>query len=197
MSNLLLLNKPFNVLCQFSDPENRPTLAKYVDTKRYPRFYAAGRLDFDSEGLVALTNNGQLQHRITDPKLKMEKTYWVQVEGEIEDESILHLSKGVTLKDGLTAPAKAKTIQQPELWERNPPIRKRENQPTSWLQLTISEGKNRQVRRMTAAVGHPTLRLIRASIGPWHLDDLSPGSLREETVHLPKPDKKNKRFNKR
>ncbi|MFL0809093.1 MAG: pseudouridine synthase [Agarilytica sp.] len=197
MSNLLLLNKPFNVLSQFTDDANRKTLSDFIDTKRYPGFYAAGRLDYDSEGLLLLTNNGQLQHRISNPQNKMEKTYWVQVEGEIDEASCSQLESGVELKDGVTLPAKARPITTPTLWDRYPPIRERKNQPTSWLQLTISEGKNRQVRRMTAAVGYPTLRLIRTSIGPWQLAGLLPGETHEEQVHAPKQKNTKKRLYKK
>ena len=170
---IILLNKPYNVLCQFTDNENRPTLANYIKTKNV---YAAGRLDRDSEGLVVLTNDGKLQHTITDPKHKMEKTYWVQVEGEINDRVIQQLENGVSLKDGVTLPAKAKIINEPEhLWNRIPPIRERKNIPTSWIELSIREGKNRQVKRMTAAVNFPTLRLIRYRIGEWTLDGINSG----------------------
>ena len=170
---IILLNKPYDVLCQFTDDQGRATLADYIKQKGV---YAAGRLDRDSEGLVVLTDDGKLQHRITDPRNKMWKTYWVQVEGEISDEAINKLSKGVKLKDGITRPAKAKKMQQPEsLWPRNPPIRERKHIPTSWIELSICEGRNRQVRRMTAATGFPTLRLIRVSVGDWTLDKLKPG----------------------
>lgn len=170
---IILLNKPFDVLCQFTDENNRPTLADFIKQKNV---YAAGRLDRDSEGLVVLTDDGRLQHKITDPKNKMEKTYWAQVEGEITSEAISALNKGVKLKDGLTRPAKAKIIAQPaNLWPRVPPIRERKLIPTSWLELTISEGRNRQVRRMTAAVGYPTLRLIRYRVGNWTIDGINNG----------------------
>ncbi len=170
---IILFNKPFNVLCQFTDNEGRTTLADFIKQKGV---YAAGRLDRDSEGLLLLTDEGKLQHKITSPKNKMEKTYWVQVEGEITDSAISQLTHGIKLKDGLTLPARAKKIIQPEtLWPRNPPIRERKNIPTSWLQLSIKEGRNRQVRRMTAAIGFPTLRLIRTRIGPWQLQSLKPG----------------------
>ncbi|GKT11600.1 MAG: 23S rRNA pseudouridine2457 synthase [Thiomicrorhabdus sp.] len=177
MSHLLLFNKPFNVLCQFTDDAEqaleRETLAKYIDQKG---FYAAGRLDRDSEGLLLLTDDGKLQHQISDPLHKLPKTYWVQVEGDVTKEVIALLKQGVELKDGLTRPALAKKMIEPKwLWQRNPPIRQRENIPTSWIELTITEGKNRQVRRMTAAVGFPTLRLVRAKIGDWTLQGLGPG----------------------
>ncbi|QCU90307.1 rRNA large subunit pseudouridine synthase E [Thiomicrorhabdus sediminis] len=177
MSKVLLFNKPFNVLCQFTDEaqfkNERETLADYIDQ---PGFYAAGRLDRDSEGLLLLTDDGKLQQQIANPNNKQAKTYLVQVEGAIDKKAIQQLSKGVELKDGLTRPAKARIVNEPRwLWERNPPIRQRKNIPTSWIELTISEGKNRQVRRMTAAVGFPTLRLIRTQIGPWKLADLGLG----------------------
>lgn len=177
MSNLLLFNKPFNVLCQFTDePEyanQRETLANYIDR---PGFYAAGRLDRDSEGLLLLTNDGKLQHQIAHPKNKWPKTYLVQVEGDVDKASIQQLKNGVELKDGKTLPAKARKVREPKwLWERNPPIRERKNIPTSWIELTITEGKNRQVRRMTAAVGFPTLRLIRTRIGDYQIGRLQPG----------------------
>lgn len=173
MSRLLLFNKPFQVMCQFTDDQGRKTLADYINI---PKVYVAGRLDYDSEGLLALTDDGKLQHKIANPKNKMPKTYWVQVEGIPDQASLNQLATGVKLKDGLTRPAKVKIISEPEhLWPRHPPIRERKHIPTQWLELTIKEGKNRQVRRMTAAVGHPTLRLIRYSIGRWTLDDLLPG----------------------
>lgn len=175
-SALFILNKPFNTLCQFTGEENDSTLADYINIQD---IYPAGRLDKDSEGLLLLTNDGSLQHRISHPKFKLAKTYWAQVEGEITEEAIEQLAQGVKLKDGQTRPAVAQKLilqeQQLKLWERNPPVRFRKNIPTSWLELTIKEGKNRQVRRMTAAVGFPTLRLIRVSIGPWKLDALQPG----------------------
>lgn len=182
MSEIYLLNKPFNVLSTFTDSEGRDTLASYIKT---PDVYAAGRLDYDSEGLLILTQDGALQHRLANPKFKLEKSYWVQLEGEISETALRQLRRGVELKDGKTRPACAERLTQPELWERNPPIRERKNQPTSWIELRISEGKNRQVRRMTAAVGFPTLRLVRVAIGPWRVDGLQPGEWRKEQVNLP------------
>jgi 23S rRNA pseudouridine2457 synthase len=173
MSKIVLFNKPYGVLCQFTDSQGRPTLADYIDEKNV---YAAGRLDMDSEGLVVLTDDGALQHKITDPKNKMEKTYRVQLEGEISDEALQALTLGIELNDGKTRPAKAKRIEQPaKLWPRVPPIRERKHIPTSWIELTIKEGRNRQVKRMTAAVGFPTLRLIRYRVGNWTIDGISNG----------------------
>ncbi|MDH5765068.1 MAG: rRNA large subunit pseudouridine synthase E [Gammaproteobacteria bacterium] len=176
MSKIILFNKPYDVLCQFTDEQGRATLADYINEKNV---YAAGRLDRDSEGLLILTDDGKLQNKISDPKHKLEKTYLAQVEGEVTDEAIRQLQQGVKLKDGITRPARARIINQPEwLWPRQPPIRERNNIPTSWIELKISEGKNRQVRRMTAAVGFPTLRLIRECIGKWRLDVLKPGEFK-------------------
>jgi 23S rRNA pseudouridine2457 synthase len=169
---VLLFNKPFNVLTQFTDDENRQTLADFITVKDV---YAAGRLDKDSEGLLVLTNDGKLQHKLANPEKKTGKTYWVQLEGIPTQEALDKLTKGVELKDGLTKPAKVKIMDEPDVWPRNPPIRERQNIPTTWLELTIYEGKNRQVRRMTAAVGYPTLRLIRYSVGQWTLDDIASG----------------------
>jgi len=177
MSKLILFNKPYGVICQFSPHEKHQSLAEYISIKD---IYPAGRLDHDSEGLLLLTDDGKLQHKISDPKNKMKKTYWVQVDKEITNDAIEQLKKGVILKDGKTKPAQARIITEPEnLWAREPPVRFRKNIPTSWLALTIQEGKNRQVRRMTAAVGFPTLRLIRAKIGEWDLGDLQPGETKE------------------
>jgi 23S rRNA pseudouridine2457 synthase len=176
MPDLILFNKPFGVLSQFTDHENRPTLADFISV---PNVYAAGRLDRDSEGLLLLTDDGKLQQRISDPENKMDKTYWVQVEGDISNEALVLLQSGITLKDGPTRPANAVIIEEPLLWDRVPAIRQRKHIPTSWIELVISEGRNRQVRRMTAAVGFPALRLVRIKIGPWTLDDLNPGEFRQ------------------
>jgi len=174
MGRILLFNKPFGVICQFSRDGMHPTLAHYIPL---PDFYPAGRLDTDSEGLLVLTDDGQLQHRITDPKHKLPKTYWVQVEGVPDVVALEKLRRGVKLSDFPTQPADVCLIDEPaNLWPRNPPIRERKAIPTSWLELTIREGKNRQVRRMTAAVGLPTLRLIRHRIGEWSLEGLEPGT---------------------
>lgn len=170
---LLLLNKPFQVLSQFSADGDKDTLASYINI---PDVYPAGRLDYDSEGLLLLTDNGALQHLIASPKFKMPKTYWVQVEGDISEQAIQSLAKGVELKDGMTKPAKCRRMDTPNVWNRVPPIRERANIPTSWIELTISEGKNRQVRRMTAHVGFPTLRLIRAAIGPYSIENVPVGT---------------------
>jgi 23S rRNA pseudouridine2457 synthase len=178
MGKILLFNKPFGVICQFSRDGVHQTLADYI---ALPDFYPAGRLDTDSEGLLVLTDDGQLQHRITDPKHKLPKTYWVQVEGVPDEAALEKLRRGVKLSDFTTQPAEVRLIDEPaSLWPRNPPIRHRKNIPTSWLELTIREGKNRQVRRMTAAVGLPTLRLIRHRIGEWTLSGLEQGKWRLE-----------------
>ena len=170
---LIAFNKPFNVLCQFTDGAGRRTLADFVTTKDV---YPAGRLDYDSEGLVLLTDDGVLQKRIADPRHEMKKTYLAQVEGSPDEKALAALRRGVKLKDGMTAPAGAKRVDEPAwLWTREPPIRYRRDIPTAWIELTIAEGRNRQVRRMTAAAGHPTLRLVRVSIGEWTLEALRPG----------------------
>jgi len=180
MSQLILFNKPFGVICQFSADDKHPCLAEFINIKKV---YPAGRLDHDSEGLLLLTDDGKLQHKISHPKNKMEKTYWVQVEGEINDEALQKLRKGIELKDGLSKPAKARKIKTPEnLWDRNPPVRFRKNIPTSWIEIKIKEGRNRQVRRMTAAAGFPTLRLIRYKIGDWSLTDLLPGDFKIKNI---------------
>lgn len=172
LSRLILFNKPFRVLSQFTSEEGRATLADYISV---PGVYAAGRLDYDSEGLLLLTDSGRLQHAISDPRHKLPKTYLVQVEGAPEAEGLRVLRRGVRLRDGMTQPAEVEMIPAPEIWERAPPIRERRSIPTSWLRITIREGRNRQVRRMTAAIGCPTLRLVRERIGQWRLGKLQPG----------------------
>ena len=180
MPRLILFNKPYGVLCQFSaDGSAKPTLADYIDV---PQVYPAGRLDTDSEGLLLLTDDGKLQARVADPRFKLAKTYLVQVEGVPDAAALEALRRGVQLKDGMTRPAEAEAIPAPELWPRDPPIRVRQTIPDSWIRLTIREGKNRQVRRMTAAVGFPTLRLVRWEIGEWSVAGLAPGEWREVEV---------------
>ena len=176
---LVAFNKPYGVLCQFTDESTgppRPTLAAYIER---PDVYPAGRLDLDSEGLLLLTDDGRLQARIADPRFKMPKTYLAQVEGEPTEAQLQPLRRGVKLKDGITLPAEVERIDAPDLWPRDPPVRYRKSVPDCWLRITIREGRNRQVRRMTAAVGHPTLRLVRWRIGDWTLDGIAPGEWRE------------------
>ena len=178
MTGIILFNKPFGVLSQFTDERlgnARPTLAAFIDA---PGYSPAGRLDFDSEGLMVLCDNGRMQARIADPRFKLAKTYLVQVEGEPNEAALDALRQGIRLKDGMTRPAEADRVADPALWPRDPPIRVRKSIPDCWLRLTITEGRNRQVRRMTAAVGHPTLRLVRWSVGQWSLDGLAPGEWR-------------------
>jgi len=187
MSSLILLNKPYQVLCQFTEDNGRRNLSEYINT---PKYYPAGRLDFDSEGLLLLTNDGNLQHYISHPSYKLPKTYWVQVEGAVNLDAIKQLQQGITLKGGPTKPAAVRHIKEPQLWDRHPPIRKRQSIPTHWLEISITEGRNRQVRRMTASVGLPTLRLIRISIGNWKLDKLMPGESQMECFNIPEKLKK-------
>lgn len=190
--DVLLFNKPYRVLSQFTDKQNeastgdkqRQTLADYIDL---PTFYPAGRLDFLSEGLMALTNNGALQQRITSPELKMEKTYWVQVEGIPSDRALNLLAGGIDLKDGRTKPAKVRRLDQsPALWPREPPLAMHRESNSQWINITIKEGKNRQIRRMLASIDHPVLRLVRHRIGDWHLTGLLPGEYKKITVNLPR-----------
>ncbi|MBO9722813.1 MAG: pseudouridine synthase [Novosphingobium sp.] len=182
MARLILFNKPYDVLSQFTDarsPTPRATLSDFIDL---PGVYPAGRLDRDSEGLLLLTDDGRLQSRISDPRFKTAKTYLAQVEGEPDEAALEALRGGVVLSDGPTRPASARRIEDPLLWPRNPPVRFRKTVVDCWIELTIAEGRNRQVRRMTAAVGHPTLRLVRQRIGDWSLGDLAPGEWRAISV---------------
>ena len=179
MPSIILLNKPFGILSQFSGDDPSITLTPYINT---PNVYPAGRLDRDSEGLLLLTDDGRLQHKISDPRFDKEKTYWAQVEGEITEEALRALRNGLSLKDGTTKPAKARLLQEPTLWARTPPIRERKAIPTSWVEIIITEGRNRQVRRMTAATGFPTLRLVRMKIGEWELGKLKPGESKQLIV---------------
>jgi 23S rRNA pseudouridine2457 synthase len=183
MTKIILLNKPFKVMCQFTDQQGRATLGDYITDKNV---YAAGRLDYDSEGLVVLTDDGMLQQQISNPKTKMAKTYWAQVDGSPTDADLIPLQEGIRLKDGLCRPAKVCIIESPNIWNRNPPIRERKEISTTWLEIVISEGRNRQVRRMTAAIGYPTLRLVRVKIGEWSVLDLEPGSSRLIQLQLVK-----------
>jgi 23S rRNA pseudouridine2457 synthase len=184
MTRVILFNKPFGVLPQFTDRGTqgsaRPTLSDYIDV---PKVYPAGRLDRDSEGLMVLTDNGRLQAKISNPRFKTEKTYLVQVEGIPDEAALQALRDGVNLQDGLTRPAHARRVDAPEVWPRNPPIRVRKSVPDCWIEMILREGRNRQVRRMTAHVGHPTLRLIRWRIGAWNIDGLAPGEWREDHVN--------------
>jgi len=182
MANLILLNKPFGVICQFRAATNKTSLAEFI---KLPGFYPAGRLDENSEGLVLLTDDARLQARISDPRYKLPKTYWAQVEGEITPDALHRLATGVDLKDGMTKTAKAKRLKHVPLPPRNPPIRYRAQIPTSWISLILTEGKNRQVRRMTAAVGFPTLRLFRSQVGSWKVDDIGIGHYKMLKVNLP------------
>lgn len=180
MSTLILFNKPFQVLSQFTSNEDKKTLKEWVPIKNV---YPAGRLDYDSEGLLLLTDDGKLQQKISDPKFNKNKTYWVQVENIPDEKSLDKLRKGIRLKDGFTKPAEVRMIDEPKnLWPRDPPIRVRKNIPDQWLEITIQEGKNRQIRRMTAAINHPALRLVRCQIDQWDLGDLQPGEFRKITV---------------
>jgi len=194
MSTLYLLHKPYRMLSQFTDRagidgERRATLADVIDV---PGIYPAGRLDHDSEGLLLLSDDGELIHRISHPRHKQPKTYRVQVEGVPDDAALQALRHGVELRDGMTKPAKVRRLAESDLPERAPPLDPRRHPVTTWLELTISEGRNRQVRRMTAHVGHPTLRLVRVAIGPWRLDGLAPGEWRRETLHTPTPSRRDR-----
>ena len=182
MARIILFNKPFRVLSQFTDREGRRTLADFIHA---PGFRAAGRLDYDSEGLLLLTDDGRLQQQIANPRHRHWKTYLVQVEGEPAPGDLQALRAGLQLRDGPTLPARAERVPAPPLWPRQPPVRQRKQVADSWLRIAVSEGRNRQVRRMTAAIGFPTLRLVRTAVADWSLDGLQPGELRELTLHLP------------
>lgn len=182
MPRLILLNKPYGVLCAFTDSRGRRTLADLIPAREV---YPAGRLDYDSEGLVLLTDAGWLQQQISDPEYKSPKVYWAQVEGEPDASALEYLAQGVLLRDGVSRPVTTRIIEPPALWPRDPPIRVRRAIPTTWLSLTLVEGRKRQVRRITAAIGHPTLRLVRVSVGEWELGDLRPG----EWTEAPAPDR--------
>jgi len=185
MARLVLLNKPYDVLCQFTDEQGRRTLK---DLCPLPNVYPAGRLDRDSEGLVLLTDDGRLQAMIADPRFRKLKVYLVQVEGEVTDEALEALRQGPRLKDGPTRETRAQRVVEPQwLWPRDPPVRFRKTVPTSWIELTLTEGRNRQVRRMTAAVGFPTLRLLRLRVGDWSIEGLAPGDWRVLQVNSPPP----------
>ena len=181
MANIILFNKPFNVLSQFTDDDGRSTLANYMTA---PGYRVAGRLDYDSEGLLILTDDGRLQQQIANPVHKNWKNYLVQVEGEPDTATVEQLATGVKLNDGMTHPAKARKVAQPVLWDRDPPIRVRKTVSDSWLELSIREGRNRQIRRMTANVGFPTLRLVRIAVGEWTIEGLQPGQYREMSVPM-------------
>lgn len=180
MSDILLFNKPYGVLSQFTGEKEDRTLANYI---QLPDFYAAGRLDKNSEGLLLLTNDGRLQHRLTDPKFNKEKYYWVQVEGAPTDKDLLPLRVGLRIKAIHFLPAKANIINEPPLWQRDPPIRFRKSIPTTWLEIVLCEGKNHQIRKMTAAIGFPTLRLVRHRIANWSLENLQPGEYRVTSIN--------------
>lgn len=186
MRKIILFNKPFKVLSQFTDEHDRKTLADYIQV---PHVYPCGRLDRDSEGLMLLSDDGQFQRQVSHPDFKMIKTYWVQVEGEPTTEALHNLRKGVHLKDGLTLPAQVRQLTNVSLWDRDPPVRFRKTVADSWLEVSIRQGKNRQVRRMTAAVGYPTLRLVRVAIGPYSLGNLQPGQWREISPPQDEPSK--------
>lgn len=193
MAELILFNKPYRVLSQFTDTQGRPTLADWVDA---PGFYPAGRLDFDSEGLLLLCDDGALQQRIANPRHRHWKSYWLQLEGRISDAAIAVLRSGVDLRDGPTLPARVRRLAAPELWPREPPVVARHRDGSCWIEISIREGRNRQLRRMAAAVGHPVLRLVRTAVGDWMLGDLAPGESERQRVHLPRPARERGRSDK-